>query len=91
LNGVPEIISFDHDLAYEHYHLPVGGYNASYVEMTGYDCARWLVENNLTFPTMAIIHSFNPAGAKRIASASTSLNGSVTAAAQSICDYLRNG
>jgi hypothetical protein len=60
LNGVPKIISFDHDLAYEHYHGYTRGYDGLYAEKTGFDCARGLVVNNL-IPRFAIVHSFNPA------------------------------
>src|SRR5260370_10100302 len=54
-NGVPDIISFDHDLAFEHYPLNDSnlGYSQPpkeipydrYTEKTVYDCAKWLCEN----------------------------------------------
>lgn len=79
-NGVPDLISFDHDLADEHmtdyykqmleqeYQHP--DYD-SYTEKTGLDCARWLVEyiqiNNLELKLVSV-HSHNPVGAANIQS-----------------------
>src|SRR6185437_11915652 len=69
--GVPEVISFDHDLADEHY-PPVFSYSQppicyeDYKERTGYDCAKLLVERG-EFPRLTIVHSFNTAGAQNIA------------------------
>ena len=53
--GVPDTISFDHDLG-----------NADDLERTGYDCADWLMAHYQE-PKHVIVHSFNPAGARRIA------------------------
>jgi hypothetical protein len=71
-NGVPDIISFDHDLAFEHY--PLAETNPglkipykTYTEKTGYDCAKWLVERGDELPKTVIVHSFNPVGAENIA------------------------
>ncbi|MGH1519994.1 cyclic-phosphate processing receiver domain-containing protein [Chryseobacterium sp. JK1] len=65
--GLPEMISFDHDLADEHY---IKASN-EYVEKTGYDCAKWLVEycmeNYLDLPKF-YCHSMNPVGKKNIES-----------------------
>ena len=51
-NGLPDAISFDHDLGEAD-------------ERTGMDCAKWLVnyclDNNLSLPQWAV-HSANPAG-----------------------------
>ena len=80
-NGIPDLISFDHDLADEHindYAVQVGrdGYQfpnyAEYKEKTGLDCARWLIEeycqpNNLLLKTCSV-HSHNPVGAINIQS-----------------------
>jgi predicted 3-demethylubiquinone-9 3-methyltransferase (glyoxalase superfamily) len=53
-NGIPDLISFDHDLAQEHMddyykQLMVEGFQhpnyGQYKEKTGLDCARWLVEH----------------------------------------------
>ena len=70
--GLPELISFDHDLADEHYSgMNHGGY-INYdgsKEKTGYSCALWLVnfcmDNNLKLPYF-LCHSMNPEGKKNI-------------------------
>ncbi len=70
--GVPDFISFDHDLADQHYghglnndHIPYD----SYSEKTGYDCAKWLVDfcidRSISFPEYAV-HSMNPIGSENI-------------------------
>jgi len=79
-NGVPSLVSFDHDLAAEHYCTPQelwNNYEESkkfqeeqvYVEKTGLDCARWLCEyclaNKIGLPE-CFIHSMNPVGADNI-------------------------
>lgn len=55
-NGLPDFISFDHDLG---------------EEKSGYDCAKWLVEfcldNNMSLPEFAV-HSQNPVGKENIES-----------------------
>lgn len=76
--GLPKLISFDHDLALEHY--PVFEENiiygkpyeipyAKYKEKTGFDCAKWLVEycldNRLPLPDFQV-HSMNPVGKENI-------------------------
>jgi len=68
--GMPEMISFDHDLAEEHYNPETWeDSSAKYKEKTGNDCAKWLVEHciekNLNMPEY-LIHSMNPIGRKRI-------------------------
>ncbi len=66
-NGLPDFVSFDHDLADEHY----GGDGEGYVEKTGYECAKWLVDycvdNRLALPDY-MVHSANPVGKKNISS-----------------------
>ncbi len=64
--GMPDLISFDHDLAEEHY--PVGPNEAGrtipyadYVEKTGFDCARFIIDNNLDLRHWAV-HSCNVQG-----------------------------
>ena len=61
--GLPNFISFDHDLADEHYEGIVDYDN--YKEKTGYDCAKWLVEycmkTNQSLPEWQV-HSMNPVG-----------------------------
>lgn len=76
--GIPDFISFDHDLAPEHmndYYNQVAhqGYQHpnydEYSEKTGLDCAKWLVDycqaNNLKLNKCAV-HSHNPVGAANI-------------------------
>lgn len=78
-NGLPNIISFDHDLADEHY-TPEKYWNdydrskeyqdsKTYTEKTGHECAKWLVNycqsHGLDLPNY-LVHSFNPVGADNI-------------------------
>lgn len=79
--GLPHAISFDHDLADEHYTPEYfwDNYEESkkfqdwksktYKEKTGVDCAKWLVKyckkNKLKLPEV-FIHSANPVGADNI-------------------------
>lgn len=66
-HGVPDVISFDHDLAEEHYEACFAGVeNALFQEKTGYDCACLLLSYS-TLPRKVIIHSRNKTGAKKIA------------------------
>jgi hypothetical protein len=55
-NGLPDLISFDHDLGETD-------------ELTGYDCSKWLVDylidNKLKLPQIRL-HTANPVGAKNI-------------------------
>lgn len=69
-HGLPEFISFDHDLAEEHYHDPTDELKKfDYKEKTGYDCAKWLCDfcqkNKCRVPNYTV-HSMNPVGAKNI-------------------------
>jgi hypothetical protein len=78
--GMPDFISFDHDLATEHMNdyyaqvLEKGFQEPKYEEFkekTGLDCAKYLVEysqsNNIDLKTCAV-HSHNPVGAHNIQS-----------------------
>ena len=64
-HGCPNVISFDHDLGYNINKSTEG-------EMTGYDCAKWLVEQHMdgkiTFPENFTFksHSANPVGRSNI-------------------------
>lgn len=62
-NGLPNFISFDHDLADEHYVQSVD--YSRFKEKTGYDCARWLIEYCMRtaqpLPDWQV-HSMNPVG-----------------------------
>ena len=79
-NGIPDLISFDHDLAKEHMddyfeQVFTQGFQhpmyEEYTEKTGLDCARWLAEhiqtNNLVLKSVSV-HSHNPVGASNIQS-----------------------
>lgn len=75
-NGLPDMISFDHDLADVHYHESMYQGRKVYMkyiettsEKTGYHCAQWLVnyciDKNEKLPAY-IVHSMNPVGAENI-------------------------
>lgn len=77
-DGLPEFITFDHDLADEHYPFNKPGMGPKqgdkidydkYKEKTGFDCAKWLVDycidNDRNLPKYAI-HSKNTVGAENI-------------------------
>lgn len=81
INGIPKLISFDHDLADTHYtpeHLWTD-YDKSkqwqdqqiHTEKTGYECAKWLIDycmdNNICLPEY-YCHSMNPVGKDNILS-----------------------
>ncbi len=65
-NGLPKIISFDHDLANEHYGQLHNIDYSKFVEKTGYDCAKWLcnyiIEHECPSLPEYYIHTMNPAG-----------------------------
>lgn len=80
LHGAPDIISFDHDLGPEHYqhYCDVIGYAEienrlsevvipyeKFTEKTGYDCAKWLIEQG-KLPKEYKVHSMNPVGRENI-------------------------
>jgi len=56
-NGVPDEISFDHDLGWD----MVTNKEAK----SGYDLAKWLVENNIVLKKFNV-HSANPVGKENI-------------------------
>jgi len=68
-------ISFDHDLADEHYHTDMYKSEEEYYnsisgsENTGYDCAKWMKdfydEQGIEYPIM-YVHSMNPMGTQKI-------------------------
>ena len=68
-NGMPDEISFDHDLSFEHYYGDIEP--GSSAEYTGLDCAKWLADycerNNAEFPAYNV-HSANIVGAEAIES-----------------------
>lgn len=67
-NGLPKIVSFDHDLSDEHYQYLINhsdvNYN-KYTEKTGMECLKWLCEycldNNKKLPK-CLIHTQNIIG-----------------------------
>jgi len=71
-NGMPELISFDHDLADMHCIMTDMITDDDYDIMegkTGYHCAKWLInycmDNNVSPPDY-LVHSMNPIGASNI-------------------------
>ncbi len=77
--GLPQLVSFDHDLADEHYDLDKMDNQEEYSklyetfqEKTGYDCLKWMVDYHMendpqleTFPVW-LIHTMNPSGYQNI-------------------------
>jgi hypothetical protein len=72
INGeLPELISFDHDLAKDHYEEMINPSYNDFGERTGYHCAKWLVDFCIDTDTALpnyLIHSMNPAGSANILS-----------------------
>ena len=70
--GIPKIVSFDHDLADFHYKCQNDIKYDEMEEKTGYHCARWLInyciDNKLNLPKTVLIHSMNNVGAENIRS-----------------------
>jgi hypothetical protein len=69
--GLPDMVSFDHDLADVHYDNKSRKESFKYYPETGLDCMRWMIDyiqtNNLP-PPFVLIHSMNPAGAENMKS-----------------------
>jgi hypothetical protein len=68
-NGLPEEVSFDHDLAEISYDPTTQTESFKYYEKTGYDAAKWLCDycwtNGLPIPKWNV-HSANPVGRDNI-------------------------
>jgi hypothetical protein len=68
-NGLPDEVSFDHDLADVSYNPDTRKEQFKYHETTGYDAAKWLCEycwtNGLPLPSWNV-HSANPVGRDNI-------------------------
>lgn len=68
--GIPNIISLDHDLSFEHYNNNIN-YD-SYKYKTGYHCTKWLVEyinnniDSIKLPELILIHSMNINGSENM-------------------------
>ena len=74
-NGLPNIVSFDHDLADTHYNQDnqTGKLDYdSFKEKTGYHCAKWMtdymLDNNIYELPICYVHSMNPVGRENIIS-----------------------
>lgn len=69
MNGIPDVISFDHDLADEHYTPESISYDV-FKEKTGYHCMKWLINcilnNKIEKLPEVYIHSQNPVGAENL-------------------------
>jgi hypothetical protein len=65
--GIPDKVSFDHDLAEVHY---MGGKESfSYWPETGLDCMKWMIDyimDHKLKPPRVFVHSMDPDGAKNI-------------------------
>jgi hypothetical protein len=76
LLGLPEVVSFDHDLSPDQYGREMDFvsmkeyYETEDREMTGYDCVKWLCDycrkNELKFPRF-YLHTLNPVGRQNMA------------------------
>ena len=69
LDGEEFVVSFDHDLHPDHYDIEFEQWKDSPIiqglEPTGYDCAVWMIENNI-FPSKWYVHSANRYGGNNI-------------------------
>lgn len=65
LHGLPDIVSFDHDLAQIHYDPSTWVQGFVYEEKTGMDCVKWMVDYCINtgseFPIW-YLHTMNPVG-----------------------------
>jgi hypothetical protein len=78
--GLPDFVSFDHDLADEHIYFffengghdnPPDSQSHTFKEPTGYDCAKALISYCLNEGSMLpefAVHSMNPGGSENIKS-----------------------
>jgi hypothetical protein len=69
-NGLPDFISFDHDLADVHYTMDFSKhFHNQGTEKTGYDSAKWLgdycIDSKCKLPNF-VVHSQNPVGKANI-------------------------
>ena len=70
-HGVPDVISFDHDLHYEHCYPPSGDFAEQtipyhlYKVKTGYHCAKWLIDKGYKLKEWRV-HSTNAVGGSNI-------------------------
>ena len=72
-HGLPDLVSFDHDLADVHYDVadPSDADYDSFAEKTGNHCVKWMVkycmDNDLDFPSF-LLHSDNVVGRENMLS-----------------------
>jgi len=78
--GIPKFVAYDHDLSDAHYGHGLKGDNIpydQYNEKTGYDCAKFLVNEcnklGVKHPPY-VVHSMNPVGKQNIISYVESYN-----------------
>jgi len=67
--GLPAMVSFDHDLAHEHYVTEGEPYD-EYKEKTGYHAMQWMIDyiiEHSSKPPKVLVHSLNPVGRDNIA------------------------
>ena len=71
-NGIPDVLSMDHDLGSAHYSYQSNIPYDQFEEKTGYHFAKWLInyciDNNKKLPTTILVHSMNPVGSQNIKS-----------------------
>jgi hypothetical protein len=69
-NGIPNTISFDHDLSDIHYLNRKENFNYDKIEKTGYHCLKWLcdyiIDKDLKLPKIMLFHTSNPIGKKNM-------------------------
>lgn len=71
-NGLPYMVSFDHDIADSHYESDFKNIPELYdtmQEKTGYDCAKWLWQKMVdeeNYTVRVLCHSMNPVGRENI-------------------------
>jgi hypothetical protein len=68
---LPKLISFDHDLAKDHYENMMNPDYNDFGERTGYHCAKWLIDFCIDTDTALpdfMVHSMNPVGGANIKS-----------------------
>jgi hypothetical protein len=66
--GMPNIISFDHDLEPIHYNINTNTIDYTEYPTTGYSCCEFVIEilKRTQLPCTLLVHSMNPLGRDRI-------------------------
>ena len=65
--GIPDLVSYDHDLADVHYDPSTWTESFKYDEETGLDCCKYLISKLDGSPhPKYLVHSWNPVGADNI-------------------------